>query len=112
MASQERIDRWFAASLSTVICLLIGALFIPVLWWCFDGFYPGAMQSGQPGYDTTMRYSLHIIWGSVMAMLDLTLCILGRKLRSTVLLIAPFALLLASLVVAVLRFLKGIPGDF
>jgi hypothetical protein len=112
MASQQRIDRWFAASLSTIICLLIGALFIPVLWWFFDGFYPGAMQSGQPGYDTTMRYSLHIVWGSVMAAVDLGFCILGRKLRNVALLIVPFALLLASFVVAVVRFMKSIPGDF
>ena len=111
MASQERIDRWFAASLATVLCLLIGALFIPLLWAFFTGFYPGAMQSGEPGYDTTMRYSLHIIWGSVMAAVDLALCILGWKLRNLALLIAPFALLLLSFVVAVARFLKSISGD-
>jgi len=112
MRSQERIDNWFAASLATILCLLLGALFIPVFWWFFIGFYPGAMQSGQPGYETTMRYSLHIIWGCVMAAVDLTLCVLGWKLRSIALLIAPFALLLLSFVVAVVRFLAGIPGDF
>ena len=112
MTSPEQIDRWFAVSLAAVLCLFIGALFIPVLWSFFIGFYPGAMQSGQPGYDTTMRYSLHIVWGSVMAAVDLGFCILGRKLRSVALLVVPFALLLASFVVAVVRFMKGIPGDF
>ena len=47
-----------------------------------------------------------------MAAVDLTLCVLGWKLRSIALLIAPFALLLLSFVVAVVRFLAGIPGDF
>jgi hypothetical protein len=59
-----------------------------------------------------MRYSLHIVWGSVMAAVDLGLCILGWKRRSRALLVAPFALLLAFFVVAVIRFMSGIPGDF
>jgi hypothetical protein len=92
-------------------CLIAGAIFTPILRWFFIGFYPGSLRSGDPGYDTTMRYSLDLVWGGLNAILDLGLCCLGWKLRSVSIIATPIALLVLSFIVSIARFVAEISGN-